>query len=519
MQFEDYLKSTGEVGYIEEAYASVVYVSGLPGAKPGELARFETGEVGQIMSLSEGKCEVLLFESVALKVGARVARTGEFLKISLGPELLGAVIDPLGKPFNGFLNKSLKDSKELKPELREIHKDPPGIETRKKVNEPLETGVSVVDLTVPLGKGQRELIIGNRRTGKTEFLFQAALTQVKQGSVVVYAGVGKRWADIKKVRDFFERVKIVDKTVMVVTGSDDPSGFIYLTPFSAMTIAEYFRDHGMNVLLILDDLTAHAKYYRELSLLSRRFPGRSSYPGDIFYVHARLLERAGNFESGSISCLPVAEMVFGDFSGYIPTNIMSMTDGHLYFDTQLYNEGRRPAINPFLSVTRVGRQTQSNMGRDLSRQVTSFMVHLGKIRQFMHFGAELNEQIKRDLDMGDKLTVLFDQANDIVVPASAGIVCIGLLWAGYWKDKNLDEVREQMAKIIKLYAIDTQFKVKADALITDSDTFASLIENIKQGSEIDPYLSGEFKTQSGTGKPVNPTESVKGKEVAKMVRS
>src|SRR3972149_299882 len=327
--FNYFLDKLGEIGFVDRSVHSLVYVSGLPKVHPGEVVMFESQDLGQVLSLTPEEAEILVLTSSQIRVGSKVVRTGEHLQVEVGNGLLGRMIDPLGRPIDSArLVKSV--------ESRSIDLTPPKLLERKLVEKSLDTGVSIVDLVIPLGKGQRELVIGDRKTGKTEFLFRTVVTQAFEGTVCIYAVIGQKQIDIKKLSEFFEEQKVMKNTVIIASSSSDPAGLIYLTPFTAMTVAEFFRDQGMDVLLILDDMTTHARNYREISLLAKRFPGRSSYPGDIFYLHAKLMERGGNFllfkdldistktkispdqvKEVSITLLPVAEMVMGDFSGYI----------------------------------------------------------------------------------------------------------------------------------------------------------------------------------------------------------
>ncbi|MCL5970228.1 MAG: F0F1 ATP synthase subunit alpha, partial [Patescibacteria group bacterium] len=242
------------------------------------------------------------------------------------------------------------------------------------------------------------------------------------------------------------------KNIIIVASSpEDPSSIIHLTPYTAMTIAEYFRDLGRDTLIVLDDLSTHAKFYREISLIAKRFPGRNSYPGDIFHTHSKLLERAGNFvhEKGevSITCLPVVETTQGDLSGYIQTNIMSMTDGHIFFDSDLFSKGRRPAINPFLSVTRVGHQAQSQLRREINRELISFLTLFEKVQNYVHFGAELSESIKTTLSTGEQIMNLFDQPLYRTNPPNFQVFLFCTLWTGFWSQKSLSEMRQDIEKL------------------------------------------------------------------------
>ena len=472
---------------MEQTTNAIIYASGLPDVKPEELVLFENVEpgqqaqLGQVLSLGPDIVEILVLSENRAKNGTKVVRTNESLKVPVGSALLGNVIDPLGKPLE---SPSLK----FTPlEYRLINNAPTGILTRKAINKPFHTGVSLVDLVIPLGQGQRELIIGDRKTGKTDFLLQAVLSQAKNNNICIYGAIGKRKIDIKTLKEFFTKNNIMDRIVIVASGSDYPPGIIYLTPYTAMTLAEYFRDEGNDVLLVLDDMSTHAKFYREISLLGKKFPGRNSYPGDIFYTHAKLLERAGNFITSkgqnSITCLPVAETIQGDLSGYIQTNLMSMTDGHLYFDADLFTKGRRPAINPFLSVSRVGPQTQSHVKRQINREILSFMTLFEKMQSFTHFGAELNQTAKIMLDVGEKMIRFFDQQPSVTIPINVQILLFSTLWNNIKENNTLYDKIKILEKIVKLYEEKEDIRKTIDAIIDNSTSFNELLGMIKQKGE------------------------------------
>ena len=475
--FEKFLTTYEEVGYVEILSYPVIYASGLPNVKVREVVMFDDGSLGYVTSLDKEYVEILLFSKDGLRIGSKIARTGNVLEIPVGEELLGTSITPLGfSIYEGYPAKR-------KADFRPIDIHALDISYREKITEPVETGVALVDLLIPLGKGQREMIVGDRKTGKTEFLLQTMLSQAKKGTICIYAAIGKKKIDIKKVENFFVRNGIIENSIIVATSSSDALGLVYLTPYSAMSIAEYFRDLGRDVLLILDDMSTHAKFYREISLLSKRFPGRSSYPGDIFYTHSRLLERAGNFKhpSGkpvSITCLPVAESIEGDISGYIQTNLMSITDGHVYFDKDLFANGRRPAINYFLSVTRVGRQTQSQIRWGVNRELNSFLTLLEKTQSFIHFGAELNEGIRSTLSMGEHVLAFFDQPMDKVIPINMQIVLFGMIWLGFFKSETNERIQFITQLSIEKYRSDQKFKEKIDKLISDSTDFNNLLGSL-----------------------------------------
>src|SRR3989344_7184493 len=479
--FNFYLDSIKEIGFVEEASNAIVRVSGLPKIKPDEIVIFEEGKVGIALSFTLNIAEILVFSKDPVAHGTRVVRTDELLQVPVGIELLGKIIDPLGNPITAM--KAYK-----KPlQFRGINNLASGILSRKTINKQFETGVPIVDLVMPLGLGQRELVIGDRKTGKTNFLMQVILAQAKQNHICIYTAIGKKQLDIKDAEEFFRKQGISDKVITVAAGFDDPIGLTYLAPFAAMTIAEYFRDEGYDVLLLLDDLTTHAKFYREISLLEGKFPGRNSYPGDIFYTHAKLLERAGNFETPkgekAITCLPVVETAQGDLSGYIQTNIMSMTDGHLYFDSDLFAKGRRPAINPFLSVTRVGRQTQSTLKRDINREILSFLTISEKMQNFSHFGAELTEASKVTLAVGEKVIKFLNQGPLTTMPINLQILLFSMLWENILQNRNIEPIGADVNKMIEIYKTKPNVSRTIDQTITDAKTFNDMLKIMREKGE------------------------------------
>lgn len=467
-----------EIGFVEEASNAIVYVSGLPKVKTDEIVIFETGKIGIVLSFTSDVVAVLVFSKESIGHGTKVVRTNEFLKVPVGTELFGRIIDPLGNPLTamGAYKKPV--------ESRGINAQAMGILSRKTITRQIETGIPAVDLVMPLGFGQRELVIGDRKTGKTNFLMQTILTQAKQKHICIYAAIGKKRLDIKDTEDFLKKHGIFERVIVIATGFDDPIGLSYLVPFSAMTIAEYFRDEGYDVLLALDDLTTHAKFYREISLLGKKFPGRNSYPGDTFYTHARLLERAGNFITPkgerAITCLPVVETVQGDLSGYIQTNIMSMTDGHLYFDSDLFAKGRRPAINPFLSVTRVGRQTQSTLKRSINREILSFLTISEKMQNFSHFGAELTEASKVTLAVGEKVIKFLGQGDSSAMPINLQILLFSMLWENILQNRNIDPIGTDINKMIETYKTKPNISKPIDEAITNATTFNDMLKTMKE---------------------------------------
>lgn len=503
--FQSYLDQIGEIGFVNEANESLAYVDGLPGLTPNELVLFETGELGLAKYLFQDRSEIMVFAKEPIDVTTRVVRTNRQLEIPVGESYLGKLIDPFGQPLD-------KVSSFKKPqELRKIYSPIPGIGKRRKIDQSFETGVSLVDILIPLGKGQRELIIGDRKTGKTNFLLQTIQNQAKNGLVCIYAAVGKKKHDVKLAEDYFRKYKVMENVIIMAAFVDSPASTIFISPFSAMTLAEYFRDQGKDVLLVLDDLNTHAKFYREISLLAKRFPGKNAYPADIFYTHANLLERAGNFanpanasqkdtnqnapeaktppssadqnqvqtkNSVSITCLPVAETVQGDITGFIQTNIMSMTDGHIYFDTDLFGKGRRPAINHSISVTRVGRQTQTKLRRTISRELTSFLTLLERIENFAHFGAETSSTIKNTLATGEEIIAFFDQTSEIILDENLQTFLFTLLWFGAWRGKSIEQMKADMAKIMNHYQTTPAYKEEVSSLVSGTESLNELLTKL-----------------------------------------
>jgi len=476
LDFSAALKSIPEIGFVRRVTQSIIWIEGLPGATLREMVILESGQRGEIIGLSMSFCEVLSLSKQSALVGTRVARSGQRMEVLIGDFLLGHTINSLGQIISA--KGKVVDSN--KGELREIDIVATGIATRAKITKSLETGVIILDTLIPLGRGQRELVMGDRKTGKSYLLSRAIISQTKLGALWIYVAIGKKTSEIRRIEEHFDSAGVSGSGVIVASGSQDAVGEIYLTPYTGMTIAEYFRDKGRDVLIVLDDMTTHAKFYREISLLSRKFPGHDSYPGDIFYTHSRLLERAGNFnvKSGeaAITCLPTAETTQGDFTGYIQTNLMSMTDGHVYFDSELYAVGRRPAINPFISVTRVGYQTMSLLRRAISRVTTELLNDYEKAQSFVRFGAELGDATRQTLATGDKILHFFNQPMGIVVPINVQLIAWGLLWMGAWDGTNI-------SGLVKTYEDNSAIRTEMNNLIVNSDSVDTLVANLRPVQE------------------------------------
>ena len=425
--FNQNIKKFGEYGEVVQVNYPIASVIGIPSSKLNELVVFETGDVGQVIGLEHDTATVLLFSQTRLKTRTKLSRTNNYALFPLGEELLGHVLNPFGQPISASVQRPTTAT------ARPIDVPPQGIANRLKIEKPLTTGTALVDIMIPIGKGQRQLILGDRKTGKSSFVLNTIKNQINEGAIAVYAAIGKKAADIKELQAFMELDDRKDKMVIISSMAFDSPGLIYLTPFAAMTVAEYFRDQGKDVVLIMDDLLSHAKFYRELSLIAQTFPGRDSYPADVFYVHARLLERAGNFrhpEAGqsSITCLPIAETQEGDLTGYIVSNLMSITDGHIFFDNNIFAQGRRPAINIPISVTRVGKQTQDKISKDINRELSSLFAVYERVESLSHFGSEMTDSVKSIFSTGDKVYKFFNQDAGVIIPKEVSLIIFSLIW-------------------------------------------------------------------------------------------
>ncbi|MBN1168304.1 F0F1 ATP synthase subunit alpha [Candidatus Woesebacteria bacterium] len=477
-QFEKLLEQTGEYGIVYEVRHPIVLIEGLPNVKAHEVILFEGGKKAEVSTINRGKVEARVFSDEPIKVGTKVTRTDNLLSVPVGKELLGQVVNPLGEPFDETENINLPENR------RSLDIRPIGISGRHKVQKQLVTGIAIVDLLLPIGKGQRELVIGDKKTGKTSLLLTAVKEQVKEGAIVIYAAIGKKKSEVKRIKQFLEKENLLGNIVIVATSSFDSPSLIFQTPYSAMSIAEYFRDEGIDTLLILDDMSTHANFYRELSLLSKRFPGRDSYPGDIFYVHSRLLERAGNFkhekvEQVAITCLPVVQLVEGDFAGYIPTNLMGITDGHIFLDSDIYYEGRRPAVNIHLSVTRVGRQTLSKLSREINKTLLTFLTRYDRIQDVSHFGQELTEDVRKALELGKMVYVFFNQHYQETIPMIVQLIIISMLFHHFIE--NEETLSKAKTGLISAYDNPEKRKFLIDLANTkDLNTFNENVKNNKE---------------------------------------
>jgi F-type H+-transporting ATPase subunit alpha len=427
-----------EIGIVVQVGDGMCKVHGLTNAVYGELIDFEGGNRGIIFNLDEDFVDIFLLESEATIPVAELEvakRTGGIFKTPVGPGLLGRVVNALGRPIDG-----LGDIEAT--EFRSIEAHIPAIVERSPVNKSLETGILVIDSIVPIGRGQRELLIGNRYTGKTAIAIDTILHQKGQGVFCIYVAIGQREANIARTARFLEENGALEYTTIIGTDASESVLNQYLAPYVGCTMGEYFRDNGQDALIIYDDLSNHATSFREMSLLLRRAPGREAYPGDIFYLHSRLLERAGKLETGgSLTALPIVQTQSDDITAYIPTNLISITDGQIFLDTRLFNQGIRPAVNVELSVSRVGGAAQTVAIKKMTKALRLELAQYHELLSFAQFGTELDEISQRKLARGARIVELLKQPQFVTYSFADQALMFFLLKENFLDDLSVFQVR------------------------------------------------------------------------------
>jgi F-type H+-transporting ATPase subunit alpha len=396
-----------EVGSIISLGDGIARVHGVENAMAGEMLEFPHGVMGIALNLEEESVgAVLLGEFQEIKEGDTVKRTGRIISVPVGEEMLGRVVNALGQPIDG---KGPITSKRFEP----IERLAPGVVDRQPVKEPLQTGLKAIDAMVPIGRGQRELIIGDRQTGKTAVAIDTILNQKNTGVICIYNAIGQKQSTVAQVVRTLEEADAMRYSIVVAAAASDPAPLLYISPYSACTMGEFFRDSGQHALCIYDDLSKHAQAYREISLLLRRPPGREAYPGDVFYLHSRLLERAAKLKAevggGSLTALPVIETQAGDLSAYIPTNVISITDGQIFLESDLFNQGVRPAINVGNSVSRVGGSAQIRAMRQVAGTLRLDLAQYRELAAFAQFGSDLDKATQAQLTRGARLVEILKQ--------------------------------------------------------------------------------------------------------------
>ncbi|HEU5187752.1 MAG TPA: F0F1 ATP synthase subunit alpha [Candidatus Saccharimonadales bacterium] len=402
-----------QVGVVTRIGDGVAWVYGLTACGFNEVLEIESTEGAPVTAFALNLMEdeigaVLLGDDSKVSAGAKVRLTGSVLQVPVGPELLGRVVSPLGQPLDGAGPIKAKNT-------GPIERSAPGVIDRKSVHEPLMTGIMAIDTTVPIGRGQRELIIGDRQTGKTAIAIDTMINQAKQktGVINVYVAIGQKLSKISRLVERLKAEGVMEQTIVVATGPADPASLLYLAPYAGTAMAEYFRDNKQHALIIYDDLSKHAAAYRQMSLLLRRPPGREAYPGDVFYLHSRLLERAAKLSdalgAGSLTALPIIETQAGDISAYIPTNVISITDGQIFLETSLFYQGVRPAISVGLSVSRVGGAAQTKAIKSVAGNLRLSLAQFRELAAFAQFSTDLDAETKQRIERGQRLTELLKQ--------------------------------------------------------------------------------------------------------------
>ena len=423
-QIKDYGKKVEvtETGTVLSQADGVARIYGLGSAAAGELLEFPHGIRGLVLNLEEDNVgAAIMGHYEVIREGDPVKRTGRIAEVPVGEELLGRVVDGLGNPIDGRGPIAAK-------QMRKIEIKAPGIVKRKSVHEPMQTGLKAIDALVPIGRGQRELILGDRQTGKTAVAIDTIINNKGNNLVCIYVAVGQKQSTVARVVDKLRQSGAMDYTIVVAANASDPAPLQYLAPYTGVTMGEYFRDSGRHALIIYDDLSKHAVAYRQLSLLLRRPPGREAYPGDVFYLHSRLLERAAKLSDkeggGSLTALPIIETQAGDVSAYIPTNVISITDGQIFLETDLFNQGVRPAINVGISVSRVGGSAQIKAMKQVAGSLKLELAQYRELAAFAQFGSDLDKATQETLARGERLVEVLKQSQYQPMPVEKQVIQI-----------------------------------------------------------------------------------------------
>ena len=438
-----------EIGTVTSVGDGIARIYGLDKVMYNELLEFPEGVYGLALNLEEDSVgAVLLGETHLVKEGDLVKRTHRIIQVPSGPPLIGRVVNPLGQPLD-----------EKGPIKTEVHmvveRLAPGVVDRLPVKRPLQTGIKAIDSMIPIGRGQRELIIGDRQTGKTAIAVDTIINQKGKDVVCIYVAIGQKNSTIAYVIKVLEDYGAMDYSVVVAASASDPSSLQYLAPYAGCAMGEYFRDNGQHALLIYDDLSKHAAAYREISLLLRRPPGREAFPGDVFYLHSRLLERAAKYNDehggGSLTALPIIETQAGDVSGYIPTNVISITDGQIYLEPELFNAGIRPAINVGISVSRVGGNAQIKAMKQVAGQLRLDLAQFRELLTFAQFGTELDRTSQAQLDKGERLTEILKQGQYAPLPVEKQILIIYAGNRGYLDEFKISDIKDYEQKLYEYF--------------------------------------------------------------------
>jgi len=428
-----------DVGTVVEVGDGIARIHGLRGAKYNELLEFPNGIMGLALNLEEDNvAAVVLGDYSHIKEGDEVRSTGRVVEVPVGDNLIGRVVDPLGNPLDEL--GPIKTKK-----TRPVERVAPNVVMRQRVNTPVHTGIKTIDALIPIGRGQRELIIGDRSIGKSAIAIDTIISQKGGDLICIYVAIGQKTSKVAQVIDTFKKYGAMEHTVVVTANASDPASLQYLAPYSGCAIGEEFMEQGKDALIIYDDLTKHAWAYRQISLILRRPPGREAYPGDVFYLHSRLLERAAKLDQehggGSLTALPIIEIQAGDLAAYIPTNVISITDGQIYLETDIFNSGVRPALNAGLSVSRVGGNAQTRAMRQVAGRLRIDMAQYRELATFAQFGtADLDKSTRAQLERGQRITEILKQPQHAPMPLEKEVTILYAVTNGYLDDVPVEKI-------------------------------------------------------------------------------
>ena len=431
---------TEKVGKVLEVGDGVAKVSGLSDVMASEIVEFESGVIGVALNLEADEVGVMIMgDYTTVKEGESVKSTGKILSIPVSEKMIGRVIDPLGKVIDG--------REEIKTDTYyPVEKIAPGVITRKSVHQPVQTGIKAIDAMIPIGRGQRELIIGDRQTGKTAIAIDTIINQKGQNMKCIYVAIGQKESKIARIVAELEKAGAMEYTTVVVAGASDPAALSFIAPYSGCALGEFFMDKGEDVLVIYDDLSRHAWAYRQVSLILRRPPGREAYPGDVFYLHSRLLERSAklneNFGGGSLTALPIIETQAGDVSAYIPTNVISITDGQIYLESDLFYKGVRPAVNVGLSVSRVGGSAQIKAMKKVAGKLRLDLAQFRELEAFAQFGSDLDEKTRAQIERGKRTVEILKQGQYEPMSVEHQVAIIYALTNGHLDGVEVEKIKE-----------------------------------------------------------------------------
>ncbi len=445
-EYEDELE-VKEIGTVIRVGDGIARIHGLENCMAGELLQFPNEIYGIALNLErDGIGCVLLGSDESIREGDMVRRTKRIVEVPVGDALLGRVVNPLGQPIDG---KGPIDSNKF----REVEKIAPGVIEREPVYQPLQTGVKAIDSMTPIGRGQRELIIGDRQTGKTTLAIDTIINQKDTDVICIYVAIGQKKSIVVKIQDILERNGAMDYTIIVSATASDPASLQYLAPYAGCAMGEEFMENGKHALIIYDDLSKHAVAYRAMSLLLRRPPGREAYPGDVFYLHSRLLERAAKLSDerggGSLTALPIIETQAGDITTYIPTNVISITDGQIFLESELFYAGIRPAVNPGISVSRVGGDAQVKAMKQVAGKIRIELAQYRELEAFAQFGSELDKETLERLEHGERIVEILKQGQHVPIPVEKQIIIIYAVINRYLADIKIKSIAEFEAGLSK----------------------------------------------------------------------